>query len=60
MPFEQAARMLGALLGVQISEETARRLAEQVGNWMEAAQRAEATTASPDGSREEPALPDVS
>lgn len=41
LPFEQAARMLGDLLGVQVSGETARRLAEQMGAWMDVAQLAD-------------------
>jgi hypothetical protein len=45
MPFKQAARMLGALLGVQISAETARRLTERMGVCVEAAQTAEADLA---------------
>ena len=38
LPFEQAAQMLGDLLGVQVSAETARRLAVQMGAWMDVAQ----------------------
>jgi hypothetical protein len=45
MPFKQAAQMLGALLGVQISAETARRLTERMGACVEAAQTAEADLA---------------
>lgn len=37
LPFEQAARMLGDLLGVQMSAETVRRLSEQMGAWMDVA-----------------------
>lgn len=42
MPFAWAARMLDHLLGVQVSEETVRRLTEQVGARVEAAQTAQA------------------
>ncbi len=44
MPFTWAARMLERLLGVQVSEETVRRLTEQAGCSVEAAQTAEAHT----------------
>src|SRR5436190_14047526 len=42
MPFAWAARMLEHLLGVQVSEETARRLTEQAGVRVEAAQTSQA------------------
>jgi hypothetical protein len=42
MPFAQAARMLERLLGVQVSEETVRRLTEHMGCQVETAQTAEA------------------
>jgi hypothetical protein len=44
MPFAWAARMLERLLGVQVSEETVRRLTEQAGARVEAAQTAQAKT----------------
>ena len=46
--------MLGTLLGVQISEETARRLTERMGACMEAAQTAEADPAVPGESTDQP------
>ena len=42
MPFAQAARMLERLLGVQVGQETVRRLTEQAGCHVETAQTAEA------------------
>ncbi len=42
MPFAWAARMLEHLLGVQVSEETVRRLTQQAGAGVEAAQTAHA------------------
>lgn len=42
MPFAQAARMMERLLGVQVSKETTRRLTEQVGGQIEAAETEEA------------------
>lgn len=42
MPFAWAARMLEHLLGVQVSEETVRRLTQQAGARVEAAQTAQA------------------
>ncbi len=39
MPFNKVAEMMEELLGVQTYEETVRRLSEQVGSWMEAAQQ---------------------
>ena len=42
MPFAWAVRTLEHLLGVQVSEETARRLTEQAGARVEAAQTAQA------------------
>jgi hypothetical protein len=53
MPFKQAARMIGAMLGVQTTAETARRLTEQAGRWMEEAQPVEADTQAPRESKEE-------
>ena len=38
LPFEQAARMLGDLLGVQVNTESTRRLTEYMGAWMDVAQ----------------------
>jgi hypothetical protein len=42
MPFKKAASMMEKLLGVQISEETARRLTERMGDALEQAQTEEA------------------
>lgn len=42
MPFEKAASMMGRLLGVQISEETVRRLTQRMGGALEHAQTQEA------------------
>src|SRR5947208_9777148 len=42
MPFERAAKMLECLLGVQVSEATTRRQAEQAGELAEAVQTAQA------------------
>ncbi len=42
MPFAQAARMLERLLGVQVGQETVRRLTQQAGRHVETAQTAEA------------------
>ena len=42
MPFAWAVRMLDHVLGVQVSEETVRRLAEQAGASIEAVQTAQA------------------
>lgn len=47
MPFERAAQMLGALLGVQVSEATARRWTEQAGAHYEAVQTAQAQQPHP-------------
>jgi hypothetical protein len=41
MPFERAAQMMECLLGVQISEATTRRQAEQAGELAEAVQTAQ-------------------
>ncbi len=41
MPFDKAAQMMEEIVSVQTNEETVRRLTEQVGSWMEAAQTAE-------------------
>jgi endogenous inhibitor of DNA gyrase (YacG/DUF329 family) len=41
MPFDKAAQMMGEIVSVHTNEETVRRLTEQVGIWMEAAQTAE-------------------
>ncbi len=46
MPFARAAQMLQQLLGVQVSEATARRLTEQAGAWYEARQTAQSQQAS--------------
>ncbi len=42
MPFGQAARMLERLVGVQVGQETVRRLTEQAGGYVETAQTREA------------------
>jgi hypothetical protein len=41
MPFDKAAQMMQEIVSVHTNEETVRRLTEQVGSWMEAAQTAE-------------------
>jgi len=41
MPFDKAAEMLGAILGVQTNEETARQRTEYMGACMQAAQTVE-------------------
>jgi hypothetical protein len=41
MPFDKVAQMMEEIVSVQATEETVRRLTEQVGGWMEAAQTAE-------------------
>ena len=41
MPFDKVAQMMEELLSVQTHQDTVRRLTEQVGSWMEAAQTAE-------------------
>jgi hypothetical protein len=41
MPFDKAAQMMEEMVSVQTNEETVRRLTEQVGSWIEAAQTAE-------------------
>ena len=40
MPFDKVAQMMEEIVSVQTTGETVRRLAEQVGSWMEAAQTA--------------------
>ena len=40
MPFDKVDQMMEELLSVQTQEETVRRLTEQVGGWIEAAQTA--------------------
>ncbi len=41
MPFDKVAQMMEEIVSVQTNEEMVRRLTEQVGSWMEAAQTAE-------------------
>src|SRR5690242_4396404 len=41
MPFDKVAQMMQEMVSVQAHEETVRRLTEQAGSWMEAAQIAE-------------------
>src|SRR5947207_2586854 len=41
MPFDKAAQMMQEIVSVHTNEEIARRLTEQVGSWMEAAQTVE-------------------
>src|SRR6266516_3471750 len=38
MPFDKVAQMMEEIVSVQTNQETVRRLTEQVGSWMEAAQ----------------------
>lgn len=49
MPFDKVAQMMEEIVSVQTNEETVRRLTEQVGSWMEAAQTAEAEAESEGG-----------
>jgi hypothetical protein len=44
MPFDKAAHMMEEIVSVHTNEETIRRLTEQVGSWIEAAQTAEVET----------------
>jgi hypothetical protein len=53
MPFEKVAEMMEEMVSVQTHEETVRRLTEQVGSWMEAAQAAETET-EPESKDERP------
>jgi hypothetical protein len=55
MSFEQAAQMLEALLQVKVSPETARRLSEQMGAWMDVAQAEEANPEALSSSEGQPA-----
>lgn len=55
MPFERAAKMLRDLLGVHVGTETARRLTERMGAWMDVAQAAEAGAPPSSASTEQPA-----
>ncbi len=48
MPFKKAASMMEKLLGVQISEETVRRLTQRMGGALEQAQTQEAQTPFPE------------
>jgi hypothetical protein len=48
MPFERAAQMLHALLGVQVSEATVRRWTEQAGAHYEAVQTAQSQEPDPE------------
>jgi Uncharacterised protein family (UPF0236) len=48
MPFARAAQMLERLLGVQVSEPTVRRQAEEAGAKLEAVQRAKVDTREPE------------
>lgn len=57
LPFEQAARLLSDLLGVQVNAETARRIAEQMGAWMEVAQLAETDLSAPPEAHASPDQP---
>jgi hypothetical protein len=41
MPFDKVTEMMEEMVSVQTNQETVRRLTEQVGSWMEAAQTAE-------------------
>ncbi len=48
MPFAHVGQMLERLLGVQVSEETVRRLTEQAGAQLEAVQTAQAKAPMPE------------
>jgi hypothetical protein len=55
MPFDKVAEMMEEIVSVQTNEETVRRLTEQVGGWMEAAQTAEVEAdGEPESENEEP------
>ena len=55
MPFDKVAEMMEELLSVLTTEETVRRLTEQVGGWMEDWQTAEVEAeSSPESERERP------
>jgi hypothetical protein len=41
MPFDKVTEMMEEMVSVQTNQETVRRLTEQIGSWMEAAQIAE-------------------
>lgn len=56
MPFDKVGEMLEELVSVQTTEETVRRLTEQVGGWMEAAQTAEGEVDGKPESEDEPLL----
>ena len=51
MPFGRTVEMLERLLGVQVSEETARRLTEQAGGQVEAAQTEQAQEPWPEAAK---------
>jgi hypothetical protein len=57
MPFKKAASMVGRLLGVQVSEETVRRLTERMGAALEQAQTEEAQAPFPE-EKEETGVPE--
>ena len=55
MPFDKVAQMMEEIVSVQATEETVRRLTEQVGGWMEAAQTAEIEAhGEPESEEEQP------
>jgi hypothetical protein len=55
MPFHKVVGMLSDLVSVQVNEETVRRLTEQAGSWMEAAQTAEVEAeGKPESEEEQP------
>jgi len=55
MPFDKVAQMMEEIVSVQTNEETVRRLTEQVGSWMEAAQAVEVeANVEPESEEEEP------
>lgn len=55
MPFEKAAAMMEEILSVRTHKETARRLTEQAGGWMEAVQTTEIDAESkPEGEEKSP------
>jgi hypothetical protein len=57
MSFEKAVQMMEEMVAVQTNEETARRLTEQVGSWMEACQTAEVEADSEPASEDEEPVP---
>ena len=56
MPFNKVVEMMQEMVSVQTHEETVRRLTEQAGSWMEAAQRAEVEADREPASKDEERL----